>query len=457
MFKTRKIALLLVVSIIVGLLAACGGNSGNSGNAGTASPSAGGQEGASSEPKTLTIMAEQSSHADAFKSIIPDFEAKYNVKVNVVELPYDQYQQQLTLKFTSGSVDFDLAYIPIGWVSQYQVAGYLDPIATAQDKLDQLELDDFPGIENAYYGENEELYFVPYMNETHGILYRTDLFEDPAEKEAFKAKYGYELAPPKTMKEYKEIAEFFNRPDENLSGVTLMGQQSILVGFGFYNRLFNYGGDLYDAEYKQQFNNEAGVNALNDLKELFEYASPAAKQYGWTEAMGEFLQGRSAMAEMATTVAQAAQDPNQSKVVGKVGFSAIPTNDGNAEGIKRFYLPFGFAVTKASEAKEEAFQWIEFATSQEMLEKAAPVGNIPARSSALTGSLAAEYGYYAPHADIMNSFRLEPLPLIPEGATITGDILPAAITKFLYGGDTAENALKQAADEFDELMTSHGY
>ncbi|WP_019912464.1 ABC transporter substrate-binding protein [Paenibacillus sp. HW567] len=449
----KKSWLMSIVLSLTAVLGACSNNStaSNTGAAGEASSAPSG------ESKTLTIMAEKSSHADAFKSIIPDFEAKYGVKVKVVELPYDQYHQQLTLKFTSGSADFDLAYVPIGWVSELQVPNYIVPVATDEAKLSALKLDDFPGIENAYFGENKELYFVPYMNETQGILYRTDLFNDEKEKAAFQAKYGYELAPPKTMQQYKEIAEFFNRPDENLSGVTLMGEKSILLGFAFYNRLFNYGGDLYDAGYKQQFDNEAGVKALNDLKELFQYTSAASKQYGWSDASGEFLQGRSAMAEMATTIAQVAQDPNQSKVVGKVGFSAIPGVKEDTGDIKRFYLPFGFVVTGSSKLKEEAYDWIEFATSQEMMEKAAPAGNIPARTSVLTGKLAKEYSFYAPHADIMNSFRLEPLPLISEGATITGDILPSAVSRFLNGEQSAQEALDQAAKEYDDLMSSRGY
>src|SRR3546814_11823494 len=54
--------------------------------------------------------------------------------------------------------------------------------------------------------------------DVHTYTYRIDLFEDPKEQEAFKAKYGYDLAVPKTWKEYLDIAEFFQRPDQNLWG-----------------------------------------------------------------------------------------------------------------------------------------------------------------------------------------------------------------------------------------------
>ena len=41
------------------------------------------------------------------------------------------------------------------------------------------------------------------------LYYRTDLFEDPANKDAFKAQYGHELAAPKDWTEYDEIQAFF--------------------------------------------------------------------------------------------------------------------------------------------------------------------------------------------------------------------------------------------------------
>ncbi|MFP4647508.1 MAG: ABC transporter substrate-binding protein [Candidatus Acetothermia bacterium] len=405
------------------------------------------------QDETLNIITEVGSHTDAWKSVRDQFEAEHNVKVEVNEFPFDQFREQLSLKFSAGDVAFDLAYIPIGWVPQF-----LDNLTPVEDQgsVDTLELDDFAGIENAYFGE-DELYFVPYMNETHGVLYRKDLFNDPEEREGFKDEYGYSLEPPKTMSEYHDIAEFFHRPDEGLYGVSLMGDRSILLGFHFYNRLFNHGGDILDEDYRPAFNNEAGVKALKELEDLFEYTSAAATSYGWQGAQAEFLQGRSAMAEMATTIAQIAQDQEQSKVVGDVGFTGIPTTEAGVDKPKRLYLPFGFVITQDSDQKELAFEWIKHATSKEYMKEAAPVGNIPARYSVLRGEIAEEYPYYSSHADAMEQSNLEPLPLIPEGATVTSEILPTAISSYLTGDQTAEEVLEQAASKTRDLMEENGY
>ena len=43
------------------------------------------------------------------------------------------------------------------------------------------------------------------------LYYRKDLFESTAEQKNFKAKYGYDLAPPVTWQQFTDAAEFFTR------------------------------------------------------------------------------------------------------------------------------------------------------------------------------------------------------------------------------------------------------
>jgi multiple sugar transport system substrate-binding protein len=59
---------------------------------------------------------------------------------------------------------------------------------------------------------------APFEHFLRLYVYRSDLFNDPKEKEAFKKKYGWDLRPGETYDEVKQIAEFFTRPDEDLYG-----------------------------------------------------------------------------------------------------------------------------------------------------------------------------------------------------------------------------------------------
>ena len=83
---------------------------------------------------------------------------------------------------------------------------------------------------------------IPLEGDATGWAYRKDWFEDPKEKAAFKKKYDYDLAVPKTWAQLRDIAEFFHRPDQKRYGIAIytdngydalvMGIENVLFGFG---------------------------------------------------------------------------------------------------------------------------------------------------------------------------------------------------------------------------------
>jgi multiple sugar transport system substrate-binding protein len=84
---------------------------------------------------------------------------------------------------------------------------------------------------------------------------RGDLLGHPEEKAAFKAKYGYDLAPATTLEQVRDIAAFFTRAKgSKLAGETLTSDfygivlEGIRGGTTFWsvwnNFIRNFGGDL---------------------------------------------------------------------------------------------------------------------------------------------------------------------------------------------------------------------
>jgi len=49
------------------------------------------------------------------------------------------------------------------------------------------------------------------------------------------------------------------------------------------------------------------------------------------------------------------------------------------------------------------------------------------------------------------------MPLIPEGATIVEDYIALAVSQFLAGEKSAEDALAEAANRTESLLRDHGY
>src|SRR5260370_24287751 len=96
-----------------------------------------------------------------------------------------------------------------------------------------------------YPGKSGDDWAIPLEGDASGWAYRKDWFEDPKEKEAFKAKYGYELKVPETWAQLRDIAEFFYRPKEKRYGLTIYTDNSYdALVMGVMNTVFGYGGEM---------------------------------------------------------------------------------------------------------------------------------------------------------------------------------------------------------------------
>ena len=160
------------------------------------------------------------------------------------------------------------------------------------------------------------------------LFYRKDLFEDPKEKEAFEKEYGYELRPPRTWKEWIDIAKFFTRPEENLWGTTINGK-----AWAFYYDEYIYSNwaklDYVDIKNKKCYiNNDYGVKLLETLAELAKISPPGWEEGDWfTFGDPMFAEGKLAMWMNWYYPWPMFQDPTKSKVAGKVGVAPVPTID----------------------------------------------------------------------------------------------------------------------------------
>jgi multiple sugar transport system substrate-binding protein len=61
-----------------------------------------------------------------------------------------------------------------------------------------------------------EILGLPYHDGPECLIYRKDLFEDPQEQQAYQRRFGSPLRVPQTWTEFRQVAAFFQRPQENL-------------------------------------------------------------------------------------------------------------------------------------------------------------------------------------------------------------------------------------------------
>ena len=91
---------------------------------------------------------------------------------------------------------------------------------------------------------NDKLVAVPQYWNTEMYFYRKDLFADAKNQADFKAKYGYDLAPPQTWDQLADIDEFFYRPPDLYGG--WMSGVNWGIGLDYQTILFGVGGRAFD-------------------------------------------------------------------------------------------------------------------------------------------------------------------------------------------------------------------
>ena len=146
-----------------------------------------------------------------------------------------------------------------------------------------------------YY--NGKPYAVASDGDYQVFVIRKDLWNDPKEKAAFRKKYGYALAPPKTWDQQADMAEFFHRPDDGLLGCTDLRSPA----WGWINFVTRYTSTAnpvayyWDDNMKPLINGPGGLKALNHMIETTKYGSKDALSWIWTEQYQNWGDGGAAM------------------------------------------------------------------------------------------------------------------------------------------------------------------
>jgi len=240
---------------------------------------------------------------------------------------------------------------------------------------------DFGSIENfkkLFYGPaikeciyDGQIKYVPYHLNAQYIAYRKDLFNDPAEKAAFKAKYGYELQPPKTRQQLIDIAKFFTRPENDLWGFLIWGKGPP-GGWTIVSGFFGAGLDMVDLNtgkapfasgpLRQKAIKEAKF--WYDLVHTYKVSPPDTSAIGHTEAYERYISGHAAMSFGWWGDFWAyLNSPEIIADIGESGSCVLPIEDPNA-GIH--ISMWGYGIPKMSKNPEAAWEFIKFLISRDI-------------------------------------------------------------------------------------------
>lgn len=389
---------------------------------------------------SLTVLVEAGGHAE-LQPIADLYKEQTGTQITFVELPYDGLYNRLNSEFSSGSVSFDVAALDAIWLPAFKDAVTpLDTLFTSDVKDDLFPaLVTEANVDGAYVG-------MPVWTNSEILYYRTDLFEDPAQKADFKAKYGYDLAPPTTWQQYQDAAEFFTQPAIGLYGTDVKGAVeteylATLSQTGEKTMVVN------DSGSEVSLGDANSVKALDFYTGLQKYAPAGGAQLDWGGAQNLFNQGKTAMTRFWAHAYR--QVPKDASVYGKVGVAPMIAGPGGIAGVPgAWYL----SVPKAGTKQQESIDFVKFAFEHNELSAQTTLGLVARKSAFAKYENEPGFENYKPLVETLNAPATIPRPATPKWQQIVDTVLVPMIQKSLQPGADNQALLDAAKEQVKSLL-----
>jgi multiple sugar transport system substrate-binding protein len=434
------------------------------------------------KPERLTMLyATSEADSDAIKAALPDFRAEFGFDIVLDTMPYNALQQKAFAELASGSPYYDIMIVDTPWMPAltHKIAPITDMLLDSSlGGPAAAELDDFipkvffdtavykPDASYLHWNGSDvidaaeikkrgfEIYGLPIQANVLTLAYREDLFTEPSVRDAFKAKYGRDLAVPETWDEFTQVAEALTNPSKRLWGTTLMAGAGDWATDDFKTLLACFGGDghLVNDKFDPVFDSPEGRKALTYYAGLIakKVVPPGTTSASWDTVATSFGTGLTAMSMNYHSENLA---PN---VKGRIAYAMVP------KGVT--YGPhFGtwmLSVNSFSKNHEWAYRAIRWFTSKETQTKALATQLHPTRRSVYAhaqqdAGLTAKFGNF--YEVLGKSLEVGVgRPRLTNYSDIDRAIW-VAVNDAARGAVAPDVALKKAADEVRKLLINAGY
>ena len=326
------------------VLGGCSGAGGSSGG------------GSGGDDKSITVlMVGNPQMEDISKLAADNFTKSTGITVRFTILPENELRDKVTQDIANQGGQYDVVTIgayeaPIwaknGWLHE------LSSYASADASYDQADL--LKPMVDSLSGEDGKLYAAPFYGESSFLMYNKDLF----------------AAKNLTMPErptWAQVADFAAQLDDKgkgVAGICLRGLPGWGEVFAPLTTVVNtFGGTWFDADWNAKVSSPEFKEATQFYVDLVrKHGQAGAPQSGFTECLNTFGQGKAAMWYDATSAAGSLEDPNSSKVAGKVGYVYAPVNKTQNSG---WLWAWAFAMPKTTKQADNAWKFMSWATGKE--------------------------------------------------------------------------------------------
>jgi multiple sugar transport system substrate-binding protein len=407
---------------------------------------------------TIRVVGEALPPLEALAKLAPEFEKATGIDVEVEMYEHSEAVNKVQLDLNSKRGRYDVIIQPHRELGKFALNGHLldlsgfmsDPALRDPSFKPEEQLFQKPWKEISWYEGKE--YGFPFTVLNLFMWYRTDLLSDPKEKEGFKAKYGYELAPARNWDQYRDIAAWFTRPDQGLYGTALQAKRHEALWYEWLNFLYSFGGDVLDVKSGSEcgpviVNSPEAIQSLDYYKSLLAYSPPDSLNYFWDDVMALMQQGKVAQLIMWNDATYAvAVDTTASTVVGKVGFDITPEGKGGKVGQIEGW---SYLVPTYSKNQQAAFLFMQWMMGYERQLNQHLNGGATSRPDVYAAADVQKLPYS--NASVAAHEAAKPKATLPQSSEMT-DILVRELSSALSSEKTSKAALDTAAKEISDLL-----
>ena len=416
------------------------------------------------EEQFITIHWAQWAPADYLQKLSEDFTEETGIEVVVEQTPWETFVQKYNVEMIAQSDAWDIIIGDSQDVGTMAMGGHYVDLT---DWIKENNVDkDFTAASMTAYAEfpkgSCKYYAVPAEGDSLGWAYRKDLFEDPDNKAAFKAEYGYELGVPRDWMAMLDIAEFFHDPDNDFYGVSIYGDNGYdsLVMFGEQSQ-WSFGGSLGDYstyELEGLLNGEGSVAGIEFYKELFQYTPPAFNDAFYVKANDAFTAGIVPMTCNYFAFFPALANEATNPYAADTGYFACPPQEG-VDGEMHQYSALGgqgASVVSYSKKQDLAMQWMEWFIRPEVQQKWAELGGYTCHIETLESQEFLDATPYNPaFKESMAIFK--DFWAVPEYGQLLETYSKTIGNYIIRGEGTAQGALDKLTEQWTQIFQDAGY
>jgi multiple sugar transport system substrate-binding protein len=412
--------------------------------------------------KELKILWAQWDPANYLQQMGNLYEQETGIKVTVVQEPWGTFGDRFFTAMAAKSTEWDMVVGDSQWIGQGATSGYYVDLTDFMTKN---------GIDKSvtpatlqYYGEypagSGKYWAYPTEGDADGWAYRKDLFEDQANKDAFKAKYGYDLAVPKTYKELMDIANFFTQKDKGLYGVAIYSQKDYdAITMGVENTMFPWGGVWQDKDNNVMgiVNSQNNIDALQAYKDLYDCCqAPGLSNAFYQETNDAFTGGKVVMAMNYFAFFPALTNPATNKYADSTGFFPNPAGPKGDKGAALGGQGTSIISFISDERKQAAMDFLKWFAEEKNQAKWAELGGYTCNANVLkTDAFLKAQPYNPAFAETMTFVKdFWNIPVYAQLLQVT----QTDFHKFVVEGQgTAKETMDDIATQHDKILRENGY